>query len=274
MGRSHGGWAMLQELLLYLVGGAAAGVLAGLFGVGGGTILVPVLLVVFRHTGVEESLWMHMALATSLAVIVLNAVSSLRAHHRRGAVRWPVVRRLTPGVIAGAVAGAVVADQLTTRALGLIFALFLLAVGLQLLLARQPKPHRQLPGAAGLAAAGGGIGVVSALVGIGGGSLTVPYLAWCNVPMAQAVATSAAVGLPIALGGSAAYALVGMDQPLLPDWSLGYIYLPAFLGMAVAGTLCAPLGARLAHALPAPRLKQAFGGFLILIGIRMLVVMI
>jgi len=265
---------MLQDLVFYLLGGAAAGVLAGLFGVGGGTILVPVLLLLFGHSGVPQELWMHMAVGTSLAVIVLNAVSSIRAHHRRGAVRWPIVWGLTPGVVLGALGGAWIADGLTSRTLGLIFAIFLLLVGLQLLTARQPKPQRQLPGFAGLAGAGGVIGVVSALVGIGGGSLTVPFLAWCNVAMAQAVATSAAVGLPIAIAGAVGFIVTGLSHAGLPAWSLGYIYLPAFIGMAGAGMATAPLGARLAHALPAQRLKQAFGAFLLLVSARMFYVML
>lgn len=265
----NGQQGMLQDLLFYLLGGATAGLLAGLFGVGGGTILVPVLLVLFRHSGIPEELWMHMAIGTSLAVIVLNAVSSVRAHQKHGAVRWDIFRALMPGVVLGAWVGAWFASRLTSLALALIFASFLVLVGLQLLTARQPKPHRVVPGRAGLAGAGGVIGGMSALVGIGGGSLTVPFLIWCNVMIAQAVATSAAVGLPIALAGAVGYVATGLGNPQLPEWSLGYVYLPAFVGLAVAGTLFAPLGARLAHILPGQRLKQIFGVFLLLISLRM-----
>jgi uncharacterized membrane protein YfcA len=256
---------MLQDLVFYLIGGAAAGLLAGLFGVGGGTILVPVLLLLFAASGIPSELWMHMAIGTSLAVIVLNAISSMRAHHRRGAVRWDIVWQLTPGVVVGAVLGAWIADRMSSQTLALIFASFLVLVGVQLLTARQPKPHRNVPPTPGVVAAGGIIGTVSALVGIGGGSLTVPFLAWCNVNMANAVATSAAVGLPIAISGAAGFIVTGFGNPQLPDWSVGYVYLPAFAGMAIAGMGFAPLGARLAHALPAARLKQSFGVFLILI---------
>jgi len=265
---------MLQDLVFYLAGGAAAGVLAGLFGVGGGTILVPLMLLLLGHSGAPEQHWMHIAVGTSLAVIVVNSISSIRAHHRRGAVRWDIVARLAPGVMIGALTGAWVADQLTSRTLGLIFAVFLLLVGLQLLTARQPRPSRGLPGAWGMAGAGGGIGILSALVGIGGGSLTVPFLAWCNVAMTQAVATSSAVGLPIAVAGAAGYVLTGLGDGGLPAWSLGFIYLPAFIGLAVSGMLTAPLGARMAHALPAKRLKQAFGAFLLLVSARMFYVML
>lgn len=265
---------MLQEIGLYLAGGAAAGLLAGLFGVGGGTILVPVLLVIFSHTAVPEAHWMHLALGTSLAVIILNAISSVRAHNRRGAVRWPLVWRLTPGIVLGAWAGAWVADGMDTHTLVIVFAVFLLLVGLQLLLARQPKPQRGLPGPAGIGIAGGVIGGLSAVVGIGGGSLTVPYLVFCNVRVAEAVATSAAVGLPIAIAGSIGYLATGLDAPDLPAWSLGYIYLPALLGMALAGMSLAPLGARIAHSLPAAGLKRIFGGFLLLVSARMFFVVL
>lgn len=261
---------MLLDLFSYLLGGAAAGLLSGLFGVGGGTILVPVLLLIFRHSGIPEELWMHMALGTSLAVIMLNAFSSTRAHQKRGAIRWDVFKRLVPGVMAGALAGAWVADQLSSTTLGIVFVVFLVLISLQLLTAKQSKPQRGVPGLFGLFGAGGVIGGVSALVGIGGGSLTVPFLIWCNVQVAHAVATSAAVGLPIAVAGAAGYVATGWFNPQLPDWSLGYVYLPAFFGMALAGSLCAPLGARLAHALPAQRLKQIFGVFLLLIALRML----
>ena len=260
---------MLQDVILYLMGGAAAGLLAGLFGVGGGTILVPVLLVLFRHSGMPEQLWMHMAIGPSLALIVLNAISSTRAHARRGGVRWEIVWRLLPGIIIGTWTGAFVADRLSSGVLALIFACFLVLVGLQMLAARQPKPQRQVPGNVGLLGAGGVIGGVSALVGIGGGSLTVPFLTWCNVAMPQAVATSAAAGLPIALAGAIGFVATGLQHSDLPAWSLGYVYLPAFVGMAAAGTLLAPLGARIAHALPAARLKQAFGVFLLLVAARM-----
>jgi uncharacterized membrane protein YfcA len=260
---------MLEELGLYLLGGAVAGVLAGLFGVGGGTILVPALLIIFSGTDIPEALWMHLALGTSLAVIVLNAISSVRSHHRRGGVNWPVLWNLTPGVILGASVGAWIADGLESRTLALLFAAFLLLIGLQMLAARQPKPHRVLPGRLGLVIAGGVIGVVSALVGIGGGSLTVPFLAFCNVAIARAVGTSAAVGLPIALAGTLGYLITGLDAVDLPSGAIGYVYLPAFLGMAVAGMACAPLGARIAHALPAAQLKRAFGIFLLLVSARM-----
>ncbi|MCW8194443.1 sulfite exporter TauE/SafE family protein [Proteobacteria bacterium 005FR1] len=261
---------MLTEILVYLAGGAFAGFTAGLFGVGGGTVLVPVLLFIFRRAGFPDPVLMHMAVATSHSVIIFNAISSMRAHHLRGAVNWLVFRGLAPGIIAGALFGAWLADQMASEALLLVFAIFLLIVSVQMLLGRQPRPHRTVPGPTGLAGAGSVIGGMSALVGIGGGSLTVPYLSWCNVAMASAVGTAAAIGLPISLASTLGFILAGWDNDQLPAYSVGFVYLPGLVGLAVAGVLCAPLGARLAHRLPAARLKQIFALFLMLVGIKLL----
>lgn len=261
---------MLTEILVYLAGGAFAGFIAGLFGVGGGTVLVPVLLFLFRRAGIHEANLMHMAVATSHSVIIFNAISSMRAHHLRGSIDWSVFRGLVPGIIAGALFGAWLADQMASDALLLVFAIFLLVVSVQMLLGRQPHPHRSVPGPLGLAGAGSAIGGMSALVGIGGGSLTVPYLSWCNVAMARAVGTAAAIGLPIALSSTLGFILAGWDNDRLPAYSVGFVYLPGLVGLAVAGVLCAPLGARLAHRLPAARLKQIFALFLMLVGIKLL----
>ncbi len=261
---------MIADLASYLGGGAVAGLIAGLFGVGGGTILVPVLLFIYSTHSLPEEHHMHLAVGTSLAVIVLNALSSMRAHHKQGSVDWRVFWRLTPGVVVGALVGAWLADRMASRTLVLIFAVFLILVAAQMLLGRQPRPGRTTPGAAGLGVTGGIIGTISALVGIGGGSMTVPYLMWCNVAASRAVGTAAAVGLPIALSGAAGFILAGWGNPQLPPWSLGYVYLPAFLGMAAAGMLCAPLGAKLANRMPARRLKQAFGVFVLLVAFKLL----
>lgn len=259
-----------MEILPYLLLGAFAGVLAGLLGVGGGLVIVPALAYLLPARGVAPEVVMHLALGTSLATIVLTSISSVAAHHRRGGVQWKVFGRLTPGVLIGAFLGAGVADALPAEPLRLAFGVFALLVALQLGLAAKPPPQRELPGPAGMGLAGGTIGAVSAIVGIGGGSLTVPFLAWCNVPMRVAVATSAAVGLPIAVAGALGYALMGLGHPSLPPGALGYVYLPALLGIALASVLCAPVGARLAHAVPAPALKRFFAVFLAFIGLRML----
>ena len=262
--------AILPTLLLYLALGAFAGLMAGLLGVGGGLIIVPVLAGIFQHQQMSAAVIMHLAIGTSLATIVVTSVSSVRAHHQRGAVLWPVVWRLTPGIVIGAWLGAVVADALPSAVLSKIFAVFVLVVAAQMAFGAKPAPHRELPGAPGMLATGGVIGAVSAIVGIGGGSLTVPFLTWCNTPMRQAVATSAACGLPIALAGAIGFIVTGLNAAELPAWSLGYVYGPALVGVAFASMLSAPLGAKLAHTLPAEVLKRVFAVFLTLIGVRML----
>lgn len=262
--------AILPTLLLYLALGAFAGLMAGLLGVGGGLIIVPVLAGIFQHQQMSAAVIMHLAIGTSLATIVVTSVSSVRAHHQRGAVLWPVVWRLTPGIVIGAWLGAAVADALPSAVLSKIFAVFVLVVAAQMAFGAKPAPHRELPGAPGMLATGGVIGAVSAVVGIGGGSLTVPFLTWCNTAMRQAVATSAACGLPIALAGAIGFIVTGLNAAELPAWSLGYVYGPALVGVAFASMLSAPLGAKLAHTLPAEVLKKVFAVFLMLIGVKML----
>jgi uncharacterized protein len=257
-------------VLLYLALGAFAGVMAGLLGVGGGLIIVPVLAWIFRGQQMADTVIIHVAIGTSLATIVITSISSVRAHHGRGAVLWPVFWRLTPGIVLGAWLGAVVADALPSSVLGKVFAVFVLAMAAQMSFGAKPAPQRELPGRPGMWAAGGVIGAVSAIVGIGGGSLTVPFLTWCNIAIRQAVATSAACGLPIALAGTLGFIVTGWGNPDLPAWSLGYVYGPALVGIAVVSMLSAPLGARLAHTLPTGTLKKVFAVFLALVGIEML----
>ena len=261
---------ILPTLLFYLLLGAFAGVMAGLLGVGGGLIIVPALAWIFQHQQIAETALMHLAIGTSLATIIVTSISSVRAHHQRGAVLWATVWRLTPGIIIGAWLGAAVADALSSFALQKVFAVFVLLMAAQMGFGAKPAPHRDLPKTAGMLAAGGAIGAVSAIVGIGGGSLTVPFLSWCNVPIRQAVATSAACGLPIALAGALGFVVTGLNAPGLPAWSLGYVYGPALLGVALTSMLFAPLGARLAHTLPTEMLKKIFAAFLAVIGVKML----
>lgn len=258
----------MTELFLYLSLGASAGILAGLLGVGGGLVIVPVLAFIFA--GRDFHGVMHLAVSTSLATIVFTSLSSVRAHHRRGAVRWDVFARLTPGIVIGALTGAAIARSMPGDRLRLVFGIFELLVALQMALSLRPAAHRQLPGVAGMGTAGGVIGAVSAIVGVGGGTLTVPFLVWCNVPMRNAVATSAACGLPIALAGAVGFIWSGWAHAGLPPYSLGYVYLPALAAIVVASVLFAPLGARLAHALPAAALKRFFALFLAILGFRML----
>lgn len=262
----------MLTLLIFALTGAGAGLLAGLFGVGGGLIMVPALALLLPALGVPAVVVMQVAIGTSLAVIGATSISSTRAHHRRGGVRWDLLRGFAPGLALGALGGAFVAHVLSGEALRNTVGIGALLVAAQMFFGAQPAPRPGAPGlpAGELLAAGGGIGLLSALVGIGGGSLTVPYLSWRGVPMQQAVGTAAAGGIPIAWGGALGFVVSGWDVPGLPGMHFGYVSFAAFLGLSVASVLTAPSGARLAHALPARTLKRAFSVLLAVIGVLML----
>lgn len=257
--------------VLYLAVGLFTGVLAGMLGVGGGLVMVPVLVMMYSaQTGFPVGETLHMALGTSMAVILFTSLASLRAHHRHGAVIWPVVAQITPGILLGTGVGTLFAAQVPAKPLAIFFTAFVCVVAMQMALNLKPKAARQLPGAVGVLGVGVGIGTVSALVAIGGGSLTVPFLTWCNVRVQQAIGTSAAVGFPIAVGGTLGYVINGWGHAGLPPWSLGYVYLPAFALLVPASMLTAPFGARLAHKLPVATLKRIFSGVLITLAAKML----
>jgi uncharacterized membrane protein YfcA len=250
--------------------GAFAGFVAGLFGVGGGLTIVPLLLLLFTAQDFPVHHAMHLALGTSMATIVLTSVSSMRAHHRHGAVRWDIVRKFVPGLMAGTFGGSLVAAAIPTRPLAAVFTAIVFYASATMLIDRKPRPARQLPGTAGMLAVGSGIGMVSSLVAAGGGFLSIPFMVFCNVVIHQAVGTSAALGFPIAVAGAIGYIASGYGLADLPAWSLGYIYLPALVGVVVVSMLVAPLGARLAHSLPVKQLKRGFGVFLALMALQML----
>lgn len=256
-------------LLGYLALGAVAGFFAGLLGVGGGAIMVPVLALMFAAQGMPAEHVMHLALGTSMAAIIFTSLSSLFAHHRHGAVIWPIVKVITPGVVIGTFAGAQLASFMATRPLAIFFALFMSYVAFQMLANIKPKPTRQLPGVLGMYAVGSGIGAISALVAIGGGSLSVPFMTWCNIKMHHAIGTSAAIGLPIAVAGTGGYLLGGLRVTDLPPGSFGYIYLQALAACVAMSMLTAPLGAKAAHNLPVATLKKIFAGVILLLVVKM-----
>lgn len=262
----------METILIYLIVGVFAGLVAGMFGVGGGLIIVPALSILFESQGVASWSYVHLAVGTSLATIVVTSIASLRTHHRHQAVRWDLFRSLTPGIVVGALLGAVVAKYLPTAALRVVFGVFELIVSIQIGLNLMASPHRRLPPPRVLSAVGAVIGVISSVVGIGGGTLTVPYLVWCNVSIRHAVGTSSACGLPISIAGAVGFVAAGWGEPGLPGGSTGFLYWPAFSGIAVASLFLAPLGARLAHTLPVDILRRIFAGFLAVLGVRMLVV--
>ncbi|EIJ41872.1 putative permease [Beggiatoa alba B18LD] len=260
-----------MEIVSLLALGAVAGVLAGLLGVGGGVVIVPGLLWIFHsHPELPQAYLMHIAVGTSLATIVITSLSSIYAHHKRGAVIWAIVLRLTPSIIIGALIGAWIADGLSSDTLKKIFAIFLLFVSIQIGFGARPAPSHQLPSWGGSSLVGGIIGIVSALVGIGGGSLTVPFLVWCNVNIRNAVASSSACGFPIAVSGAIGFIWTGWHVEGLPEWSLGYIYLPVFITIAIISMLFAPLGAKLAHTVPMRALQIFFAAFLAVMSIKLL----
>jgi len=261
---------MTTVFLMYALVGAVGGVLAGLFGIGGGLVFVPMLVLALNLQGVPNELVMHIALGTSLAIIVFTAVSSARAHHKRGGVDWPVVRRIVLGIVVGTYLGSYVAAWLPTSVLKVIFVCFLYYVSIQMFLNKKPKPSRTLPGMPGMTLAGGIIGLVSSLVGIGGGTLSVPFLVWHNLDLRRAIGTASAIGFPIAVSGTLGYMVNGWNAANLPPGSLGFVYLPGLAGIVVLSVLTAPLGARLAHSLPVPRLKKFFAVLLLVVGTRML----
>ena len=239
--------------------GLGTGFLAGLLGIGGGMVLVPFLTYLLGQSGVAPGLAVKMAIATSMATIVFTSISSVRAHHRRGAVRWDIALRLAPGIVLGSMAASLGAFALLKGSwLALFFAVFVGFSAVQMLRNQKPAPTRQMPGTAGQLAAGASIGFLSGMVGAGGGFVSVPFMVWCNVPIHQAVATSAALGFPIALANATGYAVAGSSLAGLPAAALGYIWLPALGVIASCSVLTAPPGARAAHQWPGPRLRRAF----------------
>lgn len=260
-----------MEFVLYLALGAVAGVLAGLFGVGGGIIIVPVLVFSFAAQGFDATVLTHLAVGTSLATIVFTSINSIREHHRRGAVRWAIFAWLTLGVLFGAAIGALTASLIQGPLLQKIIGVFAILVAIQMGLDLRPSASREVPGKPGLTLAGVFIGWASAIFGIGGGSLTVPFLTWRSVPMQQAVATSSATGLPIALASALSFMLLGWGNPALPQWSLGFVYLPAMAGIAITSMFSARIGARLAHRLSPRLLKRLFALLLLCVGTSFLI---
>ena len=248
----------LTLLALLLLLGTAIGFAAGLLGIGGGMLTVPFMTLLFTAQGFPPQYIVHMAVATSLATIMFTSISSVRAHHKRGAVLWPVAARLAPGILVGSLIGARIASALPTQSLALVFAVFVGFSATQMLLDRKPKPTRQLPGTAGMFGAGSAIGIASAIVGAGGGFLSVPFMTWCNVRVHNAVATSASLGFPIAAAGTIGYIITGWHLTGAMPGVIGYVHIPALVPLAAMSMLTAPLGARVAHALDTSRLKRVF----------------
>lgn len=256
--------------LAYIVLGALAGYLGGLLGLGGGLIIVPTLYFLFNEQQFAPAVVMHMAVASSLASVIFTAISSLRAHHRRGAVRWDLVRRIVAGLVLGCGIGALLTDALPADGLRRVFGVFELLFAIQIATSYRPDASPRVPTLAAILAAGVFVGTTSTMLGIGGGVTTVMLLLLIGVPIHHAVGTAAACGLPIAIAGTAGMILTGLGNPALPAMTTGYVYWPAVAGVAMASVLTAPLGAATAHAMPVAGLRRVFAVVLAIVGTTML----
>jgi len=259
-----------MEWVAYLGIGALIGFAAGLLGIGGGVVMVPLLVLVFNAYGVPADHVLHVALGTALAAMMFTSVASMRAHDAHDAVDWKVARAMAPGMLAGSFGAALLAGFIPTRPLAVMFTVFVFYAATSILFDLRPSTTRQLPGAGGIFTAGAVIGAISSLLAAGGAFMTIPFLAWCGVPLRRAIGTAAANGLPIAIAGTAGYVIQGWDVADRPAWSLGYVYLPALALVVTTSMLGAPLGARLAHRLPVKQLRVIFALLLYLFALRML----
>ena len=261
----------LSYFPLYLLVGIFAGLSAGLLGIGGGLIIVPALLWIFQYQGINDISLIHIAIGTSLASIIFTSISSIYAHHRKAAIIWPIFWSLAPSIVIGALLGAAIANWIPSAELKIIFGLFELYVAIQMTWNIKPKRQTQLPRSLCLSFVGSGIGLLSSIVGIGGGTMTVPFLLYVGTPIRKAIATSAACGLPIAIAGSIGFLVTGGSKTAVLPYSSGYLYFPALLGIVIASVVFAPIGAWFAHRLSQRYLKQIFAGLLYLLAIKMLV---
>ena len=259
---------MVEAAAAYLAIGAAVGFFAGLLGIGGGTIIVSSLALMFAAQGFPAAYVMHCAIGTSLAAIIAGAWGSFRAHDRHGAVDWATVKAMIPGLLGGVTVGALLARFLPAAFLKYFFLGFMALIVFQLVFNLRPKATRALPGRSGLAAMAVVIGLCSSWFGGGAAAVGVPFLTWCNMNTHRAIGTVAALGFPVAIAGAAAYAISGLNVAGLPPWSAGFVYLPAFLGISITSLAFAPIGVRLAHRLKGPTLRRIFAVFLLAVGAK------
>lgn len=261
---------MLDIFLSCAAFGVISGVISGLLGIGGGIVIVPYLAWLLHSHGMPAETIMQTAIATSLATIVITSISAVLAQHRRGTINWAIVKTLAPGIAIGAWFGADLAHLISSQTLALIFGSFLLLNGINMMVNVKPKPHRELPKNLPLSIVGGALGTLSTLIGIGGGTLTVPYMAWHNVPIKNAIALGSACGLPVALFGAFSFAIIGSQAINLPANNIGYINVPAFLGISCTSLFAASFGVHLSYKMPTSALKKTFSVILIIVGTKML----
>lgn len=262
--------SLLSVFLICLALGAFVGFMAGLLGIGGGLIVVPALLYILPSVGIHSAQLPHIAIATSLAAIILTSISSARAHHQRGNVPWPLFRTMLPGIILGALTSAFIAEQISAVTLQKGFAIFVVLMSIQMAYPFKTESSRQLPSAPVLFIVGTFIAMIAGLMGIGGGVLLVPFLTFFGLQMRYAIGFSAATGLLISLSGSLGYVIAGFNASELPYGTLGFIYLPALFGLVITSVLMAPVGVNAASSWPTPVLKKIFALLLLCVGLKLM----
>ena len=255
----------------YAAIGVAVGFFAGMLGIGGGAIMVPLLVMLFEAQGLPKAHILHLAVGTGMATILFTSVASVRAHAARGVIRWDIARRITPGILLGGLAGSWIASFIPTAVFAAIFTGVIYIAATNLLLDRKPRASREPPGWAGMFVFGFLVSAISAFTAIGGAFMTVPFMLWCNVPMLQAIGTAAVIGFPIALSGTIGFVVTGLRETGLPPYSVGFVYLPGMVGIVAASMLVAPVGAAAAHRLPTAWLKRIFAVLFYVMATRMLV---
>ena len=257
---------LLSDIAMLMLCGSISGFLAGLLGIGGGMILVPFMILVFNHQGFNQEVIVHMAIATGMATILFTTTSAIWAHHKHGSIDWKLVASLSPGLVVGSlIGGSEIFEALNTSWLSLFFAIFIVYTSIQMLLNKKPKAGRELPGKAGLFSFGAFAGGLASLVGAGGAFITVPFMLWCNVKPHVAMASSSGLGFPIAAAATVGYMYGSWGHPNLPSGSLGFVYLPAVVCIAVVSIFTAPLGAKMARKLDVAQLKRIFGVMLLML---------
>ena len=251
---------LLSDIAMLLLCGGITGFLAGLLGIGGGMILVPFMILVFNHLNFDQSIIVHMAIASGMATILFTTTSAIWAHHKHGSIDWTLVKAFSPGLVIGSlVGGSEIFEALNTSWLSLFFAIFIVYSSIQMIANKKPKPGRELPGSVGLFSFGTFAGALSSLVGAGGAFVTVPFMLWCNVKPHVAMASSSGLGFPIAAAATIGYMYGSWGNPNLPPGSLGFVYLPAVGCIVAVSIFTAPLGAKMARKLNVAQLKRIFG---------------
>ena len=260
----------IQTIMYFLLLGSFVGVISGLFGIGGGGIIVPILTMIFLSKGMDQSTVVHLALGTSMSIIIITSISSVRAQQKKKAIEWNIVKLMVPGILVGTFLATFIASKLDSFYLSLIFSLFMFYSAMQMFIDKKPKVESGLFSKKTQVLSGSLIGGLSALVSIGGGILSVPYLVMQNIDIRRAIATSSAIGVPIAVAGTFGYILNGLDSTSFSDYSIGYVNLAAFLCVSVASFLTAPIGVMLVHKIEVKLMKKLFAILPLVLSIKMI----